>query len=332
MKDAFRKQKLEPGQWLETVFLGGDNRRRATFTALKQHGKILVGYYRRRSNQITDIRSCLIADPKLLELRSKCKSFLKEILRERVRTDIFVQLVDKAVDMVITGPVGRKGEPDRALRELVAQWMEAAHVTRISWRASERDSIRVLAAKDQVVARFGPLKINLPPAAFLQPTVEGEQALVSAVLAVLPPSGKFADLFSGCGTFSGPMVARGSVDAYESATNAVNALSKAQLSGFRVFRRDLFRNPLRRDEINRYDVVCFDPPRAGCREQVAEMACSKAPILVGVSCNPATFARDTRILCDGGYRLQSLQIVDQFLWSHSVELVGVLSKGTRGKF
>jgi 23S rRNA (uracil1939-C5)-methyltransferase len=144
---------------------------------------------------------------------------------------------------------------------------------------------------------------------------------------LLPASGKFADLFSGSGTFSGPMLARGSVDAYESGAAAVRALEKAafhKIMGalpLKAFRRDLEREPLRREEANRYDAIVFDPPRAGAAEQAKALASAKTPLLVAVSCNSATFARDARILVDGGYRLESVKVIDQFTWSHHVELV-----------
>jgi len=128
-------------------------------------------------------------------------------------------------------------------------------------------------------------------------------------------------------TFSGPMLNVGSVDAYESNPGSVQSLSEAAVEKpLRAFCRDLFQNPLSRDELNRYDAIVFDPPRAGCLAQAKSMALAKTPTLIGVSCNPATFARDARILCDGGYRLRSMQIVDQFLWSHHVEMVGVFRK------
>jgi 23S rRNA (uracil1939-C5)-methyltransferase len=142
------------------------------------------------------------------------------------------------------------------------------------------------------------------------------------VMELLPPRGKFADLFAGCGTFAGPMLARGAVDAFEQTGPAVRALDKAKANQpLRATRRDLYRDPLRRDEANRYDAIVFDPPRAGAQEQVRALASARTPLLVGVSCNPATFARDARLLVDGGYRLDSVKIVDQFTWSHHVELV-----------
>jgi 23S rRNA (uracil1939-C5)-methyltransferase len=123
------------------------------------------------------------------------------------------------------------------------------------------------------------------------------------------------------------MLARGPVDAFESHEPAIRALDKAKGSRpLKAMRRDLFRNPLRRDEANRYDALVFDPPRAGAQEQVKMLASGKIPLLVGVSCNPATFARDARILVDGGYRLESVKVIDQFIWSHHVELVAAFAK------
>jgi len=176
-------------------------------------------------------------------------------------------------------------------------------------------------------ATFDTLTVALPPLAFLQPTTPGEDALAGAVMDALPARGKFADLFAGCGTFAGRILTRGSVDAYESADAAVRALEKAkgQLP-LKAVRRDLFRNPVSAREADAYDAIVFDPPRAGAHDQAKQLAESKVPRLIGVSCNPATFARDARILVDGGYGLDSITVVDQFTWSHHVELVGVFSK------
>jgi 23S rRNA (uracil1939-C5)-methyltransferase len=171
------------------------------------------------------------------------------------------------------------------------------------------------------------LDVALPPLAFLQPTEAGAAALVEAVLELLPASGKFADLFAGSGTFTGPMLTRGSVDAYESGAAAVRALEKAKGTlPLKAFRRDLDREPLKREEANRYDAIVFDPPRAGAAEQAKAFASAKTPLLVAISCNPATFARDARILVDGGYRLDSVKVIDQFTFSHHVELVAGFSK------
>jgi 23S rRNA (uracil1939-C5)-methyltransferase len=291
VKEAFQKNSLQPRQWLPPFFLEGPHRRRATFTAVKSSGKIKMGYYRRRSQEIIDIDSCLVIDPKILELKNKIKPQLSKYLKENVPTDFFIQVIGQNIE-VTPNLFNRNSTP--------------------------------------LIAEFGVLKVALPKEAFLQPTLAGEKALVAAVMKALPFEGKFADLFAGCGTFAGSMLSRGSVSAYESVPQAVTALSKAgEKFPLKVFKRDLFKNPLRWDELNRFDAVVFDPPRGGCPEQALEMSDSKVGTLIGVSCNPATFARDARILCEGGYWLQSLKIFDQFLWSHHVEMVGVFTKKKR---
>jgi 23S rRNA (uracil1939-C5)-methyltransferase len=210
------------------------------------------------------------------------------------------------------------------VHEAIAQLAQKAGVDRISWRPRERDAPEVMLEVRPIVARFGPLAVALPPLAFLQPTKAGEAALVGAVMAALPERGIFADLFAGCGTFTGPMLARGPVDAYEAGDAPVRALDKAKATlPLKAVRRDLFRNPLTGAELKRYDAIVFDPPRAGAFAQAKHLAESKVPRLIGVSCNPATFARDARLLVDGGYALESVTVVDQFTWSHHVELVGV---------
>lgn len=329
--ESLARYGLEPREWLKPVFIGSGNRRRATFSVRRQRDQLVMGYYRRRSREIGDIDSCLVADPKILALRAKIKPLLKPLLAEGRTIDVFFQLVGEQVDMVITGRIGRGGKPDAASRTTLSGMAQVLSITRVGWRDTESMPVLSLVDRGRVSAKFGMLNVELPPASFLQPTSEGEGALIDAVLGALPAKGTFADLFSGCGTFSGPMLERGSVDAYESLPAQVRALSKAaeKQGALKVFRRDLFAAPLRRDELNRYDAIVFDPPRAGCREQAEAMASSRAPLLIGVSCNPATFSRDARILCDGGYRFQSLRIVDQFLWSHHVELVGVFTKRRR---
>jgi 23S rRNA (uracil1939-C5)-methyltransferase len=204
---------------------------------------------------------------------------------------------------------------------------------RIAWRESELGPVTTLVNRGPFSTKFGKLVVFLPPAAFLQPTEAGERALVGAVMAALPVTeGKrlaIADHFSGCGTFTGSLLEAGFVDAFESNISAVKALAKASDGrAVRVYKRDLFRQPLKRDELNRYDVVVMDPPRAGCPEQAQKLASSKVGTIIGVSCNAATFARDARTLLDGGYRIESLQVFDQFQWSHHAEVVGVFRKGT----
>ncbi|NBX65518.1 MAG: class I SAM-dependent RNA methyltransferase [Proteobacteria bacterium] len=328
VEGALKKLNLHARRWDEPVFIGGGTRRRATFAVKRVRDKVVMGYYKRRSKEITDIESCLVVMPEIIKMRDTLKPFLVDIMQEKRGLDVFIQYVGGAYDVVFTGPLGVKGEPDMRTREAVADIARKARIARIGWRMHEREDIEILIENQKPTATFGELRVGLPPAAFLQPTLEGEKALSDSVMALMPnKKGHYADLFSGCGTFSGPMLARGSVDAYESVDPAIKALVKAKGAlPLKAFKRDLFRNPLRRDEANRYDAIVFDPPRAGAREQAQALATGNVPLLIGVSCNPATFARDARILCDGNYRLETMRVIDQFTWSHHVEIVASFSR------
>lgn len=324
VRAALARQGLAPDVWLDPVFLPAGTRRRATFAAVREKGRLTLGYFRRRSHTVAEITACLTADPALMALREKLAGPLAAILTGDKPADIFIQVVGSGAEVVITGAIGRKGVPDLRTYEAAAEMAHGLGLNRIAWRAREYDTPEVLLEVAPLIATFGALDVPLPPLAFLQPTKAGEDALVAAVMAALPAKGKFADLFAGCGTFTGPMLARGAVDAFENLETAVHALDKAKgAKPLTPVRRDLFRAPV---EEARYDAVVFDPPRVGAEAQSRVLAAGDVPRVVGVSCNPATFARDARILADGGYRLESVRVIDQFIWSHHVELVGVFGK------
>ena len=327
VRDALAAKGLAPARWHAPVFLPPGGRRRITFTAEKQGDAVALGYSRRRQRQVVAIESCLIADPAIMALRPRLAPLLAPLLQEDKPATAFIQTIGGQFEIVITGPVGAQGMPDAGVREAMARLADALAIDRVSWRATIGDAAAVMIEHRALRARFGALEVAMPPLGFLQPTPQGEAALVAAVMAALPPAGRFADLFAGAGTFTGPMLARGAVDAFENAAPAVRALDDAKAGlPLTAIKRDLFRVPLTRDEAGRYDAIVFDPPRAGAEAQVKELAASAVPVLVGVSCNPATFARDARILVDGGYRLDSVQVIDQFTWSHHVELVAAFSK------
>ncbi len=288
---------------------------------------VALGYSRRRQRAVVAIESCLIADPAIMALRPRLAPLLAPILQEGKPATAFVQTIGGQFEIVITGPVGAQGLPDAAVRDALARLADELAIDRVSWRATIGDAPQIMIEHRALRARFGALDIALPPLGFLQPTPQGEAALVAAVMAALPQAGRFADLFAGAGTFTGPMLARGAVDAFENAAPAVRALDDAKAGlALNAIRRDLFRAPVARDEAGRYDAIVFDPPRAGAEAQVKELASAAPPVLVAVSCNPASFARDARILVDGGYRLDSVQVIDQFTFSHHVELVAAFSK------
>jgi len=327
VRDALRAKRLNPAVWREPVFLPAGGRRRITFTAEKQGDTVTLGYSRRRQRQVVAIDTCLIADPAIMALRPKLAPLLAPVLQDGKPATAFIQTVGGQFEIVITGPVGAHGMPDAAVRGAMATLADELAIDRLSWRTNLGGAPEVIIERRSPHVRFGSLDVVLPPLGFLQPTPAGEAALAAAVMEALPASGRFADLFAGSGTFTGPMLARGSVDAFENVAPTIAALDTAKDGlPLKAIRRDLYREPLSRAEAARYDAIVFDPPRAGAEAQVRELAATAIPVLVAVSCNPVTFARDARILVDGGYRLDSVQVIDQFTFSHHVELVAAFSK------
>jgi 23S rRNA (uracil1939-C5)-methyltransferase len=179
--------------------------------------------------------------------------------------------------------------------------------------------------------RFGRALVSPPPGAFLQATIEGETALLRSVALAIGSAKKIVDLFAGVGTFALPLAERAEVHAVEGEAAMTAALEKAAhntegLKRVTVETRDLFRRPLEDDEFKGVEAVVIDPPRAGAEAQMAVLARSKVPVIASVSCNPISFARDAKVLIAGGYRLDWVQVVDQFRWSSHVELVARFSR------
>ncbi|MDQ2065156.1 class I SAM-dependent RNA methyltransferase [Xinfangfangia sp. CPCC 101601] len=292
------------------------SRRRATLAARKTKGGALVGFYARGSDVIIPVPGCLLLDPSLMALFPAVEALA--ILGGSRTTTLSVTLTHS-----LTGPDVRVegGKPlDSELRMELARLTERFALARLTW---DDETVAMRATPEQ---GFGRARVQMPPAAFLQATAEGEAALVAGVVEALGPQKRVADIFSGLGTFTFPLAETAEVASLEGETVMVEAVSKAVrgtqgLKKIVALRRDLFRNPLEVEDMRGMTGVVLDPPRAGAEAQVQRLAASKVPVIAMVSCNPATFARDARILLAGGYQLDWVQVVDQFRWSHHVELV-----------
>src|SRR5690606_1697007 len=176
-----------------------------------------------------------------------------------------------------------------------------------------------------------PATVPLPPGGFLQAVPEAEAAMVSRAVESVRGAKKIADLFCGAGTFTFPLATVAPVLAADAAAAGIAALKAGAgtakgLKPITAEARDLFRRPLAPYDLRGCDAIVLDPPRAGAREQTAQLPGTKAHTVVYVSCNPVTFARDARLLIDAGFRLERVTPVDQFLWSAHVELVGVFRR------
>lgn len=301
-------------------------RRRAEFAAIRLGGGVLIGFHERMGRRIVELEECPVLDPALAALPALLRPVLERVLPPGGASDLAAARLEDGVDLVLTGP----DRLDLAGREALAALADAAGFVRVSWRAGPTMPAEPVAARLPPLARFGGVPVEMPPGAFLQASPDGEVALVAAVLDGVGSAARVADLYAGCGTFSLPLAQGGarSVHAVDGDGPALAALARAGrgMRGFTTEARDLGRLPLDPRELTGFEAVVFDPPRAGAASQAAMLAASAIPVVVAVSCNPATFARDARTLAAGGFRLERALAVDQFLWSAHVELVAVFRR------
>lgn len=298
-------------------------RRRARLAALRKGRTVRLGFNERLSHRLVDLAACPVLVPRLEGLIAPLRAALADVLADGQGCDAVLTDLDGGVDLLLVGP----RTLDRAAREALVAFAESAGVARLSWQPDDHGAAEPVAHRAPVVARFAGGAVVPPPGAFLQASAAGEAALVAAVQEGVGPVARVADLFAGLGTFSLPLAQRAAVHAVEGDAAAVAALGRA-VQGLRLTaeRRNLFDDPLTAKELARFDAVVFDPPRTGAPEQSLWLAKSTVPTVVAVSCNPATLARDLRTLVDGGYRIESVTPIDQFLWSSHVEVVAVLRR------
>lgn len=299
-----------------TVTSPARSRRRATLAGRRLKSGALVGLHARASDTVVEITDCHLLHPALIATLPALQEALLLGGSRKGEMAFALTLTEGGVDVAAEGGKGL----DSSLFQVLAALAERADLARLTWNGEP------VATRRPPAQRFGQARVVPPPGAFLQATAEGEAALLSAVREAVGDAARIADLFSGCGTFSLPLAEGAEVHAAEGEAAMLAALDQGwrQTPGLRrvaTETRDLFRRPLMPDELDRFDAVVIDPPRAGCEAQARELAASRVPVIAAVSCNPVTFARDARLLAEGGYRLGWVEPVDQFRWSPHVELV-----------
>ncbi|MCT8000365.1 class I SAM-dependent RNA methyltransferase [Sphingomonas sanguinis] len=290
------------------------SRRRATLHAEAKGGRVLIGFSEEKSHAIVDIAECHILDPVLFALVAPLRVLLQRLGFKR-RGDVHLALADQGADILVTGfsPEGLEAA------ETIIGFCERHGVARLSVDDGLGPETRW--EPEPVTITLGGIGVPLPPGAFLQATPDGEAALVAAVLEAVGQPRTTADLFAGLGTFA--LALPGKVYAAEGARDAILSLKGAANAQRRpVFaeHRDLYRRPLTKAELDRFDAIVLDPPRAGARDQADALASADVGAVAYVSCNPASFARDARAMVDQGWQLEWVQPVGQFRWSTHVEL------------
>ena len=289
-------------------------------------GRVLLGFKARRSWRLVELTDCPVSDPALIAaLPGLAKVAAPFLGHPKSAPTLHVTLTDTGLDVDVTGVEKKSGGLTADVR---ARAIAAAHEADLARLSLDGDTL-VMARQPRIT--FGRATVPLPPAAFLQAAPAAEAAMVSRAVEAVRGAKKVADLFCGAGTFTFPLAGVASVIAADSSAASIAALkagvSTAQgLKTIDAQARDLFRRPLSPYDLKGCEAIVIDPPRAGALEQTQQLPGTKAGLVVGVSCNPQTFARDARILIDAGFRLEKVTPIDQFLWSTHVELVGIFRR------
>jgi 23S rRNA (uracil1939-C5)-methyltransferase len=300
------------------------SRRRAVFSARKTEAGIVLGYNRAASHSIVEIAECPAVLPEIEASLPMLRSLAALLAATRDSFHLTATATASGLDVAATGSGklnerSRREASDFALRNGLA-------------RLSVDGEIIIEPRKPMI--QFGSAAGVLPPGGFLQAVAAAEDVMAEMVAGHLKRAKKVADLFAGAGAFALRLASRSELHAVEADAPALAALDRAfrgtpGLRRITIEKRDLFRRPLTFKELNAFDGVVFDPPRAGAEDLSKQIARSDVPFVAAISCNPATLARDLRILIDGGYTLKQVTPVDQFLWSPHAEAVALLEKSRK---
>jgi 23S rRNA (uracil1939-C5)-methyltransferase len=300
----------------------GAGRRRITLHArLGTHDVLKVGFAAANSHDVIPVDHCPILDPGLNGALDTAWALAEPLTKMGKPLDIQVTATSNGLDIDVRG----SGPLTSAMITTLSRIAETHRLARLTRHG---ELVLMRNAPDVTI---GTVQVTLPPGSFLQATTAGEKALAALVEKYAGRARHIADLFCGVGPFALRLARRARVSAFDSDAGAVASLKKAATatSGLKPIKaeaRDLFRRPLMPPELRDYDAVVFDPPRQGAQAVVTQLAASKVPTVVAVSCNAATFARDARILIDGGYRIEGVTPVDQFRHTAHVELVARFSR------
>jgi 23S rRNA (uracil1939-C5)-methyltransferase len=300
----------------------GRGRRRAVFHARRGTRDVLeVGFAGYRAHHVVAIDACPILAPELDGALAAAWALAEVLTRTGKPLDIQVTATDAGLDVDVRG----SGPLPPTLMARLAQVAQSHGLARIT-RHGE-----LVAQRAVPTVRIGQASVALPPGAFLQATAAGEEVLAKFVSAATSGARNVADLFAGVGPFALRLAARATVMAADGDAAAIAALGQAAaatpgLKPVLAERRDLFRRPLAGRELARFDAVVFDPPRQGAEAQAREIAAAAVANVIAISCNPTTFARDARILVDGGYRLVAVTPIDQFRYAAHVEIAAQLAR------
>jgi 23S rRNA (uracil1939-C5)-methyltransferase len=307
------------------------SRRRGRFAFARRGGRVRLGLRARASHEIVDLAVCRVVVPEIEALLPPLRAMLGCLGPGMRAGEVQITRAASGLDLLLR----TRSAPALADREQLASFATERDLARLCWQADAWAEPEPVVVRRPVGVAFEGVQVELPPGAFLQASSAAETGIRAAITSALGDAAHVADLFAGCGTFALPLARAGThVLAVERNGAMVDALQKAaraaDLGGRLVARRrDLERRPLAGAELDGLEGAVLDPPRAGAKAQAAALAGSAVPRIAIASCNPSTFARDARILVDGGFELLWVRPIDAFLWSAELELVAALGRRLR---
>jgi 23S rRNA (uracil1939-C5)-methyltransferase len=309
-------------------FIGANNRRRGVFEAVKKQDRLFLGFKKFRSHQIVNIDNCLLLIPELSNLITKLKDLLEKFLNDKEKCKILITKADNGVDLIIETTNNNNISLDEI--ETLKNFAKNNNIIRLTIINNIGWNIVHLTEKPYVL--FEDVAVEIDNHSFLQVSKLSDNILTNLINNILDKIKKtkqlqIADLFCGRGTLTIPASKFGIIDGFETEHTSVKALTKSIKNAAikaTIHQRDLFTKPLEWDELNKYDAVIINPPRAGAKEQANVLSKSTVKTIIYLSCNPESFARDAKlILYNNRYQLKEITPIDQFYWSHHIELLGV---------
>ncbi|MDD5586758.1 MAG: class I SAM-dependent RNA methyltransferase [Alphaproteobacteria bacterium] len=293
-------------------------RRRARLGA--KHGKdgIVLGFNEWRSHDLVNVKACPVLLPELVSFIQRLREKFPRVLPAGKACDIQITGLPDGFDVAFIG-----GPPlNLEQRQNLASLAEELDIAQLSWRKWDRSPVEPVAFRLPLSVQYGETRVPFPSGSFLQATATGEKTLIDFAKRSVGHVEKIADLFCGLGGFGLAMTQAKRIHFadVDGPANAALGAAVRQQPRLRVEQRNLISSPYCADDLNAFNAVIFDPPRGGAKAQAAALAQSRAPHIAAISCDPPSFARDAKILMQGGYKLQSLLPVDQFLWSTHLEL------------
>ena len=326
VQKAFVHHSLEPSMISDPIIIGAGKRRRIDFMARKWDGEAKMGFHEALSKKPFNVKACPLVDSEIPKLFSDLRECLVPLLEQEKVIHIFITKAQNGIDMLLAG--FKNAISSHNINDLKA-FAEKHQLAKLSYKVKKREH----AIFDRVppTVRFGEHDVPVTAFGFLQATQDSDEIFGSYLKENMDQNTplKVVDLFCGRGTLSLNITKLGHhVKGYECDGQALSALRTVQDPNLTVFDRNLFESPLTHEELNEFDAVVMNPPRAGAEAQTKEIAKSNCRQLIYISCNADSFARDTKMLLDSGFTLKNVTPVDQFTWTPHIEIMAYFERAS----